>query len=80
MHACIHVELFYYISLCLATKELLCYCTDCPTGFIRCPGDANMTCVENTRSCDGVIDCPNGIDESPDICGQSTDHYVHIRN
>ncbi|XP_064406058.1 uncharacterized protein LOC135351076 [Halichondria panicea] len=45
------------------------FCGNCSTGFIQCPGDPNMTCVENSRGCDGVVDCPDGIDESAIACG-----------
>ncbi len=58
-----------YIYLYQLTTIIYLY-IDCSTGFIQCPGDPNMTCVENSRGCDGVVDCPDGIDESAIACGQ----------
>ncbi len=26
--------------------------------------------MSNTATCDGIVNCPNGFDESPDICGK----------
>ena len=52
------------------------FLSDCAVGQIQCPADPALTCVNNTLACDGVPDCPNGIDESNDVCGRSHDSLV----
>lgn len=35
--------------------------------------------MSNTATCDGIVNCPNGFDESPDICGKlKLDMYVSL--
>ena len=37
-------------------------------GMFQCPGAA-PNCFNVTSLCDGNMDCPNGFDEGPLICG-----------
>ncbi len=49
------------------------FLSDCSPGTFICPGDPEFTCVSNTLACDGRVDCPNGVDESPEACGKLVD-------
>ena len=50
--------------------------SDCSLGEIQCPGDPTLTCVNNTFACNGVMDCPNGIDEAPVACGELRNSHM----
>lgn len=41
--------------------------TRCEAGLWQCPGleDSDGNCINVSKICDGVKDCPNGRDEGP---------------
>jgi len=56
--------------------ETLILSTDCSIGEIQCPDVLeSVVCVSNSAVCDGVADCPTGVDEIPEACGE----YMHAR-
>ena len=40
-----------------------CNVTECDEDHFVCEGHHKFRCLRNDYICDGVIDCPNGIDE-----------------
>jgi hypothetical protein len=42
----------------------------CPLREFPCKMDNATVCVPQEKWCDGVKDCPNGLDENIDVCGQ----------
>ena len=53
-----------------SNQSLFVLGTGCQPGFFRC-GWEHPQCVYNFIVCDGVVECYNGADEEPAMCGES---------
>lgn len=51
-------------NLCKLSSDLVTYC-----------GNDTTSCFYLTTKCNGVSDCPNGYDESVEMCGECADGH-----
>lgn len=49
----------------VVTKLCACSCESCPAGTKLCP--TSSTCLDETKWCDGVLDCPDDETDCDDI-------------
>lgn len=49
--------------------------SDCLVNQVQCPG--TDMCIQNTKICDGVSDCPNGMDEDLSVCSGKSSSLRH---
>ena len=55
-------------------------------GWPPCPGDQffcedpGRSCVDKDVTCDGIDDCPNGWDETNQLCGKKSTTCILIQN
>ena len=73
------------VSTASRSFKLLFYCiffvsANCSTGEWACVGSGDNRCIPEAWLCDGISDCPTGIDEVIDECISISSNCSHLSN